>query len=350
MERTARSRVIRGSPPRGAARGAPATSTGSSGASAWTAEAAAARAAAGGDRSESARAGPEPAPGAHRDAAPLRHPPTRVASGAPGPALGPALEALDGAGDGAGAALVVARLDRVTRSLLAWAELVERSRRRGWAIVVVAEGFDLSTDSGELTAALLASVAQYERRLSGARTREAMAAGKARGARYGRPIEHAPEARHIVGDMRAGAATLQAIADRLTAEGISIPRGGPWRTSNVDGILRSLRLDAEAAQTTAPRSSAGPPAAVEILGNEIATAAPPDRSTRRPVAGRERLRGGDGGVLPVRRGRLPLVVPAPAGDGAVGAQPTRMPRAGGDGGVLPVGAVPPARCRSCPSR
>ena len=239
------------------------------------------------------RAGPEPAPGAHRDAAPPppTQPPTRVASGAPGPALGPALEALDVAG--AGAALVVARLDRVTRSLLAWAELVERSRRRGWAIVVVAEGFDLSTDSGELTAALLASVAQYERRLIGARTREAMAAGKARGARYGRPIEHAPEARHIVGEMRAGAATLQAIADRLTAEGISIPRGGPWRTSNVDGILRSLRLDAEAAQTAAPRSSAGPPAAVEILGGEIATAAAPDRhqaarSGPRALAGRRR--------------------------------------------------------------
>ena len=173
---------------------------------------------------------------------------------------------------------------------------MERSRRRGWAIVVVAEGFDLSTDSGELTAALLASVAQYERRLSGARTREAMAAAKARGARYGRPIEHAPEARHIVGEMRAaGAATLQAIADRLTAEGISIPRGGPWRTSNVDGVLRSLRLDAEAAQTTAPRSSAGPPAAVEVLGNEIATAAEPDRhqaarSGPRALAGRRRRR------------------------------------------------------------
>ena len=146
-------------------------------------------------------------------------PPTRVASGAPGPPLGPALEALDGAG--AGAALVAARLDRVTRSLLAWAELVERSRRRGWAIVVVAEGFDLSTDSGELTAALLASVAQYERRLIGARTREAMAAGKARGARYGRPIEHAPEARRIVGDMRAGAAPC-----RRSPTGAS-PRGSP---------------------------------------------------------------------------------------------------------------------------
>ena len=36
--------------------------------------------------------------------------------------------------------------------------------------------------------------------------------------------------------------------------GISTPRGGPWRTSNVDGILRSLRLTAEAA---AARAAAG---------------------------------------------------------------------------------------------
>ena len=36
--------------------------------------------------------------------------------------------------------------------------------------------------------------------------------------------------------------------------GISTPRGAPWRTSNVDGILRSLRLGAEAA---AARAAAG---------------------------------------------------------------------------------------------
>ena len=64
---------------------------------------------------------------------PLRQPPTRVASGAPGPALGPALEALDGAG--AGAALVVARLDRVTRSLLrgpSWWSVPGAAVGRSW--------------------------------------------------------------------------------------------------------------------------------------------------------------------------------------------------------------------------
>ena len=175
--------------------------------------------------------------------------------------------------------VVVARLDRVTRSLLAWAELVERSRRRGWAIVVVAEGFDLSTDSGELTAALLASVAQYERRLIGARTREAMAAAKARGARYGRPIEHSPEARRIVGDMRSAGATLQEIADRLIAEEIPTPRGGRWWTSTVHAIVVSLRLDAEAAAAGDPvtLADAAQAAAVDTLlaASARALATPP---------------------------------------------------------------------------
>ena len=158
-------------------------------------------------------------------------------------ALGPALEALD-AGDAG--ALVVARLDRITRSLLAWAELVERSRRRGWAIVAVAEGFDLSTDSGEMAAGVLAVVAQYERRLIGARTREAMAAAKARGARFGRPVEHSPAARQMVVAMRESGATLQQIADRLTLEGVPTPRGGRWHLSTVRSILVSHRLDVEA--------------------------------------------------------------------------------------------------------
>ena len=55
-------------------------------------------------------------------------------------ALGPVLAALD-AGDGD--ALVVARLDRITPSVLAWAELLKRSQRRGWVLVAVAESLDI---------------------------------------------------------------------------------------------------------------------------------------------------------------------------------------------------------------
>ena len=158
---------------------------------------------------------------------------------------------------GRASALVVARLDRITRSLLAWAELVERSRRKGWAIVAVAEGFDLSTESGELAAGVLAVVAQYERRLIGARTREAMAAAKALGARFGRPVEHSPTAQRLVVEMRESGATLQQIADRLTEQGVATPRGGRWHPSTVRSILNSARLDAEASDAAASAEGRG---------------------------------------------------------------------------------------------
>ena len=123
--------------------------------------------------------------------------------------LGPALEVLD---SGDADALVVARLDRITRTTMEWLLLAERSQRRGWALVSVAESFDLSTESGELMTTVLAAVAQYERRLIGSRIREAMAAAKARGVRLGRPVEHSLAVRGLVVEMRESGA--DAAADR----------------------------------------------------------------------------------------------------------------------------------------
>ena len=158
-------------------------------------------------------------------------------------ALGPVLEALD---SGTAGALVVARLDRITRSLFSWAELVERSRRRRWAVIAVAEGFDLSTAGGEALAGVLAVMAQLERRMIGERVREAMAQAKARGVRLGRPVEHSPAVRAQVVEMREAGATLQQIADRLTEDDVATPRGGRWHLSTVKRILDSHRLDIEA--------------------------------------------------------------------------------------------------------
>ena len=47
-------------------------------------------------------------------------------------------------------------------------------------------------------------------------------------------------------EMRECGATLQQIADRLTLEGVSTPRGGRWHHATVRRILESARLDAEA--------------------------------------------------------------------------------------------------------
>ena len=126
------------------------------------------------------------------------------------------------------------------------AQLVQRSQCEDWLIVAVAEGFDLSSPSGRAFAGMLAVMSEYERELIASRIREAMAAAKARGVRLGRPVEHSRAVRGLVVSMREDGATLQAIADRLTAEGVATPRGGRWHLATVRRILESGRLDIEA--------------------------------------------------------------------------------------------------------
>ena len=57
---------------------------------------------------------------------------------------------------GPGDALVVARLDRLTRSLLQFAGLVEDARSAGWSLVVVDQGFDRGTPAGRAMAGMCA--------------------------------------------------------------------------------------------------------------------------------------------------------------------------------------------------
>ena len=177
---------------------------------------------------------------------------------APGerPALEPALVDLACAAAGA---LVVARLDRVSHSVRIWADLVERGHQQRWAIVVVGEGFEVSSDSGEEAVALLAAAARVEQEWLSARTRAGLAAAQAGGTRLGRPVEYTPEARRRIQELRAAGNTFQQIADRLTADGMPTPRGGRWHPGTIYKLLRSARLDEQAAaratlQDTAPTS------------------------------------------------------------------------------------------------
>src|SRR2546425_3117507 len=52
--------------------------------------------------------------------------------------------------------LVVSKLDRLTRSLRDFADILERSRRRGWSLIALDINVDTSTPSGEMLANTLA--------------------------------------------------------------------------------------------------------------------------------------------------------------------------------------------------
>lgn len=148
--------------------------------------------------------------------------------------------ALDACQRGAADGLVVAKLDRLSRSVQHAAQLLAEAEHEGWALVALDLGVDLSTPSGEVMAHVLAAIAQFERRLIGQRTRDALAVRKAQGIRLGRPqVLPAQVVERITRERQAGV-TLQAIADRLNGEGIPTAHGGArWWPSTVAKVLQA---------------------------------------------------------------------------------------------------------------
>ena len=141
-----------------------------------------------------------------------------------------------GQGDG----LVVAKMDRLARSVGHAVEILEMAQRQGWALVVLDLNLDLTTPAGEAMAHMLATFAQFERRLISQRTKDGLAAKKARGEPIGRPRLAQPGVvRRIVMDRNAGL-SFDRIAKVLEAEGILSPAGRPnWQSSTVRRIYAS---------------------------------------------------------------------------------------------------------------
>lgn len=167
-------------------------------------------------------------------------------------------DALERLRKGEAGVLVVSKLDRLSRSLLDFAGLMDRAKREGWRLVVLDLAIDTTTASGALMANVMASFAEYERRLIADRTSAALQAKKALGHRLGRPRTTSDVlARRIVQERDKGR-SLRAIADGLNADSVGTEQGGQrWYASTVSSVLRSIQLDAEcaAAQGTALRST-----------------------------------------------------------------------------------------------
>jgi DNA invertase Pin-like site-specific DNA recombinase len=141
--------------------------------------------------------------------------------------------------------ILVARLDRLTYSLVDLAHLVEEAREGGINLVAPDLGVDLSTPEGAHLAEVLAAAAGWsERPLARARS---VFAGHLphEPRRRGRPSSTPHDLAERIRGLRAAGNTLQAICDLLNAEGVPTPRGGTqWRPSSLRAILRPLRAGA----------------------------------------------------------------------------------------------------------
>lgn len=114
---------------------------------------------------------------------------------------------------------------------------MDRSRRQGWALAALDLGVDTTTPSGEMMASVLAVFAQFERRLIGQRTKDALVQKRVAGVRLGRPRTLAPSPDALIVSLRESGLTLPAIAARLTALGVPTGQGGRWHPTTVRRIL-----------------------------------------------------------------------------------------------------------------
>ncbi|MFH1330235.1 MAG: recombinase family protein [Actinomycetota bacterium] len=149
-------------------------------------------------------------------------------------------EALGRLARGEADALVAAKLDRLSRSVLDFANLLQRSEKEHWGLVLLDLDLDTTKPSGRLVAHVMASVAEFERQRIGERTKEALAAVRARGVRLGRPPSVPESVREWVRAEREQGQTFKAIADLLTADGVPTAQGGVrWWPSTVRAVAQS---------------------------------------------------------------------------------------------------------------
>ena len=157
-----------------------------------------------------------------------------------------------------GSTLVIAKLDRLSRN----AAFLLTLRDSGVKFIAV----DIP-DATNMTVGILAVIAEAEREAISKRTKEALAAAKARGTKLGNPNGAAPlrragkgnvdalkaiqaktaartnDLRPVIESLREqGHVTLGALADELNSRGFVTPRGKAWYRSSVRNLLARSAL------------------------------------------------------------------------------------------------------------
>jgi len=150
-------------------------------------------------------------------------------------------------------AVIIAKLDRLTRSVKDLCELLERFERRGVALISVAESLDTSSAAGRLVLNIMTAVSQWEREAIGERTRDAMRHKRSQDERVGnvaygfrlsndgQHLEPDPDEQTALAEiarLRREGATLRGIAAALNHAALRTRRGTMWRLESVARVLK----------------------------------------------------------------------------------------------------------------
>jgi site-specific DNA recombinase len=159
--------------------------------------------------------------------------------------------------------VLVYKVDRLTRSLLDFALLVQAYDKAGTSFVSITQSFNTTTSMGRLTLNMLLSFAQFEREVTAERIRDKIAASKQRGLWMGGtpPLGYRPNGRSLaivdkhaeiiccIFDRYYAHKRVRSVADELARDGIAIPQrtlgsgrrigGGPFTTGQLYVILKN---------------------------------------------------------------------------------------------------------------
>jgi site-specific DNA recombinase len=149
--------------------------------------------------------------------------------------------------------IVIAKLDRLTRSVADMASLISDffGEKAGRSLFSVADSIDTRTAAGRMVLNILVSVSQWEREAVAERTRDALRHKRAKGevfnheplgyVRSGDRLVEVEDEMNTVAEVRRLAAegvSLRKICAYMTTHGFKTKRGGAWRPSTVQAILR----------------------------------------------------------------------------------------------------------------
>lgn len=134
--------------------------------------------------------------------------------------------------------IVVSKLDRLSRSVQDFANVLADAKRQRWSLTALDIGMDTSTSGGELMANVMAAVAQWERDVISERTSAALRAAQARGVHVGRPTSLSKDAEVRLYELRALGFSHARVAAQLNAERVPTAHGGAaWHATTVARIL-----------------------------------------------------------------------------------------------------------------
>lgn len=154
-------------------------------------------------------------------------------------------------------AVVVLKLDRLTRSVRDLADLLVLFDRCNVSLISVNESLDTGSAAGRLVINIMAAVSQWEREAIGERTKAALAERKAKGLRAGNVpygftadsegfLSQDPSEQRIlcwISRYRASGASYRCIAEKLNEKGLRTRKGTIWMHQYIANLAPSEPSD-----------------------------------------------------------------------------------------------------------